>query len=213
MRPRAPTPAADNPEGRASRTHDNSTLTTPTSAPVASSWCSRLAGCGRRTAPGGRLAVSQVPTRTLVRCSAARELGDRLREEAQRAQSNEGSGAQVRRGLPSHANYSAGQDNDRAALRRRAWSTGNGRGIGALVSRRSSGSGSPIGRPAGGSTSRRWSASALDAGRVQADEPGASAWGAWATPPAAEPRPPGGFDGRGRRRALERGASSRGNAG
>ena len=37
--------------------------------------------------------------------------------------------------------------------------------------------------------------------------------GAWATPPAAEPRPPGGFDGRGRRRALERGASSRGNAG
>ena len=37
----------------------------------------------------------------------------------------------------------------------------DGRGIGALVSRRSSGSGSPIGRPAGGSTSRRRSASAL----------------------------------------------------
>ena len=29
MRPRAPTPAADNPEGRASRTHDNSTLNDP----------------------------------------------------------------------------------------------------------------------------------------------------------------------------------------
>ena len=43
--------------------------------------------------------------------------------------------------------------------RRRA--AGNGRGVGVLVSRRSSGSGSPIGGPAVGSTSRRRFASAL----------------------------------------------------
>ena len=54
---------------------------------------------------------------------AARELGDRLREEAEQAQSNEDL---VRRFVEAswHANHPAGHDDDRAALRRRAGGRG-----------------------------------------------------------------------------------------
>ena len=50
---------------------------------------------------------------------AARELGDRLREGSATGAVERGPGAQVRRGLPSHANHPAGHDDDRADLRRR----------------------------------------------------------------------------------------------
>ena len=56
---------------------------------------------------------------------AAHELGDRLREEAPRAQSNEDLGAQVRRGLPSHANHPAGHDGRSSGSAPTRWSTRN----------------------------------------------------------------------------------------
>ena len=51
---------------------------------------------------------------------AARELVERLREEAPQAQSNEDLVREVRRGLPAHADHPAGHDDDRTSLRRRA---------------------------------------------------------------------------------------------
>ena len=51
---------------------------------------------------------------------AARELGDRLREEVEQARSKRGPGPQVRRRLPTHTSHPAGHDGDRTALRRPA---------------------------------------------------------------------------------------------